>query len=161
MCGQNVARRPELARAVADAGHEIGNHSDGHPYLPLCSAARVRRELVAAQRRIEEHTGRTARFFRPPFGLRAPALPAVLAELGLTCVMWTVIGNDWKLPADAIAERVLSRVGDGGIICLHDGDRARAGARRDATVEATRRIVPALLERGYAFVGLERMAGTP
>src|SRR5262249_13821536 len=32
-CGANVDRLPEIARAVHDAGHEIGNHSYSHPLL--------------------------------------------------------------------------------------------------------------------------------
>src|SRR5690349_8579547 len=31
MCGQNVRRLPDIAREVADRGHEIGNHTDSHP----------------------------------------------------------------------------------------------------------------------------------
>ena len=33
MCGQNVRRLPQIARQVAAAGHEIGNHTDSHPRL--------------------------------------------------------------------------------------------------------------------------------
>src|SRR5207253_2825437 len=32
-CGVNVRRLPQVAREVSSAGHEIGNHSDTHPYL--------------------------------------------------------------------------------------------------------------------------------
>src|SRR6266567_4215253 len=32
-CGANVRRLPQVASEVASAGHEIGNHSDMHPYL--------------------------------------------------------------------------------------------------------------------------------
>jgi peptidoglycan/xylan/chitin deacetylase (PgdA/CDA1 family) len=66
-------------------------------------------------------------------------------------VMWTVIGLDWKLAAPRIAERVLSRVRDGAIVCLHDG----RGTLRDPdvrpTIEAARKIIPSLLEKGYHF----------
>ncbi len=32
-CGANVRRLPQVAREVAAAGHEIGNHTDTHPKL--------------------------------------------------------------------------------------------------------------------------------
>src|SRR5580658_2975401 len=35
-CGANVRRLPGIAREVIAAGHEIGNHSDTHPYFCLC-----------------------------------------------------------------------------------------------------------------------------
>ncbi len=32
-CGMNVLRHPDIARAVRDAGHEIGNHTYSHARL--------------------------------------------------------------------------------------------------------------------------------
>jgi peptidoglycan/xylan/chitin deacetylase (PgdA/CDA1 family) len=65
--------------------------------------------------------------------------------------MWSVIGRDWKLPAADIAEGVLSRVRPGDIVCLHDGRGTLKDPDISPTLEAVRRIVPALLERGYHF----------
>src|SRR4051812_34693810 len=31
LCGANVRRLPEIARAIRRAGHELGNHTDTHP----------------------------------------------------------------------------------------------------------------------------------
>jgi peptidoglycan/xylan/chitin deacetylase (PgdA/CDA1 family) len=67
------------------------------------------------------------------------------------CVMWSVIGLDWKLTASGIAERVLNRIHDGSIVCLHDGRGTLKDPDAGSTVEAVRRIVPSLLERGYHF----------
>ena len=58
-------------------------------------------------------------------------------------VMWSVIGCDWKLPAPVVAERVLSRVGDGGIICLHDG----RGTLKDPDIRLDSRSGPANCSR--------------
>src|SRR4051812_47889055 len=33
MIGSHVARRPDIAKAVAGAGHAIGNHTQSHPLL--------------------------------------------------------------------------------------------------------------------------------
>ena len=48
-CGANVDRLPEIARAVAARGHEIGNHSYSHPYLFLRSPGGIEGELRRAQ----------------------------------------------------------------------------------------------------------------
>ena len=154
LCGANVERRPEVARAVVDAGHAVGNHSHSHPVLPLLSEDRVRRELSRAQTAIAEATGRTPALFRPPYGLRSPALRRVLPDLGLTSVHWTVIGNDWKWSAARIGERVLRRIRPGGIVCLHDGSTTSENVSREETLRAVRTIVPELLDRGMTFVTL-------
>jgi peptidoglycan/xylan/chitin deacetylase (PgdA/CDA1 family) len=71
--------------------------------------------------------------------------------------MWSVIGRDWKLPAAEIAHRVVSHMEDGGIICLHDGRGTRVNPDISATIEAVRRIIPTLLEKGYHFVTVSEL----
>ena len=44
LIGQYVRQRPEIARAIQAAGHEIGNHTCSHPNLIFLSAARLRQE---------------------------------------------------------------------------------------------------------------------
>src|ERR1051326_5576475 len=42
LIGSYVRQRPEIARAVLAAGHEIGNHTYSHPNLVLVSGRRTR-----------------------------------------------------------------------------------------------------------------------
>jgi peptidoglycan/xylan/chitin deacetylase (PgdA/CDA1 family) len=72
-------------------------------------------------------------------------------RLGLLGVMWTVIGRDWRLSPEAIAARVSAGVRDGAIVCLHDGRGTLTDPAVSQTVEAVRRILPAMLEKGYHF----------
>ena len=150
-CGENVLRAPELSRAVCDGPHEIGNHSHTHPNFALRRPPYIVGEFLRAQRAIAEATSRTPALMRPPFGVRWFGFREMQARLGLMGVMWCVIGLDWKLAAPRIAERVLSRARDGAIICLHDGRGTLKDPDARPTIEAVRRIVPALLEKGYHF----------
>ncbi len=154
VCGKNVARRPATARAIVDAGHEIGNHTYSHPRLILCGPWRVREEIVRTQRLIEDTTGVSPRLFRPPYGLRSPAMASIQADLGLLGVHWTVIGNDWKWNASKITGRVLAAACPGAIVCLHDGRDTRAVADRSETLKAIRKIVPELKAADYDFAAL-------
>jgi peptidoglycan/xylan/chitin deacetylase (PgdA/CDA1 family) len=157
MCGANVERMPAVARAVADAGHEIGNHSYSHPYFFLRTPGGIRADLARAQRAIVEHTGVTPRWLRPPYGVRWFGLRRAQAELRLTGLMWTAIGYDWKLAADEVAARMASRVANGSILCLHDGRELQVKPDAGATVEAVRRLVPLLLGQGYRFETVTRL----
>jgi len=155
VCGRNVKRRPEVARLILEAGHAIGNHTYSHPCLPLCSRSRVSAEVARAQDAIAAATGTSPTLFRPPFGLRSPALRTVLPAHGLRGIHWSVIGKDWKRNADQISDRLLRCMTAGSIVCLHDGDRTSADADRSQTLAAVLRVVPILRDRGLRFVKLD------
>jgi peptidoglycan-N-acetylglucosamine deacetylase len=149
--GANVRRLPDVARAVAAAGHEVANHSDTHARLDFQSPAFIFRELRAAQDSIFHHTGRIPRFFRAPFGVRWFGLRAAQRRLGLTGVMWTRIGVDWKLPEQRIVSRLARNARNGEIFCLHDGRELRPQPDIRATIAAVRQVVPILMNQGFHF----------
>jgi peptidoglycan-N-acetylglucosamine deacetylase len=155
--GANVDRVPEIARAVRDAGHEIGNHSYTHPLFCFRSSRFMENDLRRAQDAIRRHTGATPAWFRAPFGVRWFGVGQAQRRLGLGGIMWTVIGYDWSLGADEVVERILRRVSKGAIVCLHDGRELQARPDTGATLEAVRRLVPVLLDRGYRFETISRL----
>ncbi len=148
-CGSNVRRLGEIARQVHAAGHEIGNHSDSHPLCCFRPASWIEDEFAHAQQTIQEMLGVTPSLVRAPFGVRWFGYRQMQEKLGLLGVMWTVIGLDWKLPAQGICDRVLRAACNGAIVCLHDGSQCRSKPDLSHSLEAVKRIVPALLERGY------------
>ena len=83
--GQDAALERNYAalRALADAGHEIGNHSFHHePWLHLYSEAELDAELARAEEHIERATGvRPVGFRGPGFSLSSTTL-RVLARRG-------------------------------------------------------------------------------
>lgn len=160
MCGVNVARLPQVARAAAEAGHEIGNHSYSHPFLCFRTSAFMRADLERAQRAIQTHTGATPALFRAPYGVRWPGLRDAQRSLRLTGVMWTVIGYDWNLAADAIVRRVTGKVSNGAIICLHDGRELRPKPDISNTLRAVEQLIPRLRDCGYQFETVSRICQT-
>ena len=83
--GQDAAldKNRGLLRAIAAAGHEIGNHSFHHePWLHLYSEERTETELVQAEEHIERATGQRPRGFRGPGFSLSPTTLRVLARRG-------------------------------------------------------------------------------
>ena len=150
-CGQNVRRAPEISHWIRASGHEIGNHSHTHPNCALQPPSFIEAEFQLAQEAIADATGTAPVLMRAPFGVRWFGFAGMQARLGLTGVMWSVLARDWKLPAAAIADRVLAGAQDGAIVCLHDGRGMLKDPDISSTIEAVRRIVPELLEKGYRF----------
>ena len=70
-------------RMLADAGHEICNHSYQHePWLHLYSREEIEQELTASEEAIEAATGKRPLGFRGPGFSFSPQLLASLAERG-------------------------------------------------------------------------------
>ncbi|MBZ5492567.1 MAG: polysaccharide deacetylase family protein [Acidobacteriia bacterium] len=160
LIGKYVRVRPDVVRAIAAAGHEIGNHTESHPNLILVSAARLRQELADCGKALEDAMGKRIALFRPPFGGRRPNVLRTARAMGLNPVMWSVTGYDWSAKSAAtIVEKVTGQVDSrrqpqGEIVLLHDGGHLAFGTDRRFTVEATGK----LLER-YAAKKFVTVAG--
>lgn len=104
-------------RAIADADHEIANHSFLHePWLHLYRDAALRADFEQSEHAIEQATGQRPRGFRGPGFSTSPAVRALLVERGYAydaSAFPTVIGplaRAWffmtsKLPREEKAKR--------------------------------------------------------
>jgi peptidoglycan/xylan/chitin deacetylase (PgdA/CDA1 family) len=146
--GKQVDAHPALAARIAREGHELGNHTYSHPYLPLRRSAEVLAELAAADTAIERATGLVPVLARPPYGGRSPRNVRAFRQAGKRVVLWDVNSFDWKgAPADDVARRVIERARPGSIVLLHE-----ARDRGEVTIEAVRLLVPELRARGFELV---------
>jgi peptidoglycan-N-acetylglucosamine deacetylase len=162
MIGAQVAKRPDIARAVVAAGHEIGNHTQTHPNLIFCSPVEVRRQIGDCSRATEDAIGRAVPYFRPPYGGRRPDVLRAAREAGLSTIMWRASSNDWKLPsAEAIEQRVLRQIGGGEIVLMHDGAPEGQNADRSRTIAAVERLIGRLRADGREFVSVGEMLNPP
>lgn len=158
LIGRYVRQRPDIVRAIANAGHAIGNHTFTHPLLIFKSAAEIRRQLSDCRAAIHDAVGEHSNLFRPPFGGRRPAVLRIARELGLEPVMWNVTGYDWNAPpAPVIEASVVRRIRGGDVILLHDGGHKQLGADRSQTVLATDRLIARYKSQGYDFVTIPEM----
>ena len=147
LIGRFVTARPQIARAIADAGHLLANHTETHPNLLFLSRSRLVHQFSDCSKAIADATGVQTRYFRPPFGARRPAVLQVARELGLEPVMWSVTCYDWhrRATADSVLNHARKGIershARGHIILLHDGGHTNLGQDRSHTVEATERLL--------------------
>jgi peptidoglycan-N-acetylglucosamine deacetylase len=147
MVGQHVAAYPYLARAVAQAGHIIANHTWTHADLHRLSARGVRGELVRASAAIHAATGVQPALFRAPYGAWTPDVIRQCEQMRMLPLDWSVDPRDWARPGvRSIVRGILSKTRPGSIILEHDG-----GGNRSQTVAALKIVLPRLLDEGYRF----------
>ncbi len=156
MIGRRVREFPKIAAEVVARGHAVANHTDTHPNLAFHSKRRVADEISRCREAISSATGREARWMRPPFGGRGPALDRAASASGITgVVMWSKWAWDWKVqPAEPVIER-LRRVRGGDIVLLHDGDHRVAEGDRRHTVRAVEYWLPRWKDAGLRFVTVD------
>ena len=153
LIGRRAVAAPDIARRIANEGHELGNHTWSHRSLWLCGPRDTEREIVRGHDAITRAAGCAPGFFRAPWGMTNLAVFPALRRLGTPCVFWTVQTEGQRAAA---AERQLgtatARARPGAIIDLHDADGVPGAGER--TVEMLPALIAALRRDGYALAGL-------
>jgi len=153
LVGEHVRRFPAIARRVAAAGHEVGNHTLRHQKLHLRGPRRIREELERAHELIVDATSRVPRSFRAPHGYRNPFVGVATRRLGYTVFGWTfgVWDSDPRVSSEEIRARVRRKLRPGAIILLHDGDGYDPQGDRRRTAAALPGIIADAWSAGYTF----------
>lgn len=121
MLGENVERHPDIAREIVGRGHGIGNHTMTHRSLFLAPRDEVDSEIDRAQAVIEDATGVSPTWFRPPFGLFDHTCIRAVKDRGLGMVLWTVLSGDYSDdPPELILDRIDRYISPGSIVVFHD-----------------------------------------
>lgn len=157
MVGYLTRRYPDLARTVADAGMEIGAHSQSHKLLGHASRRTIRSEISRGITSVQKVTGKRPVFYRPAGGSVSKFVYKEAKRLKVRVVMWTIDPRDWQKPdADVIARRILDRIRPGSVVLMHDG-----GGDRTRTLEALKIVLRGLAARGYEAVTLSELYERP
>ncbi|MBO1004355.1 polysaccharide deacetylase family protein [Pseudogracilibacillus auburnensis] len=149
MLSQKATNNPELAKQVADEGHEIGNHSITHANLNTVGASRIHSEVVGSMEQIEKATGVKPTTFRPPYGEFNQTVINQAADSNQSIIMWSVDTLDWKhRNANSVFENMkLAR--SGSIVLMHD--------IHATTADALPQIMEYLTEQGFEFVTVSEL----
>ncbi|MFR9799269.1 polysaccharide deacetylase family protein [Streptomyces sp. MS06] len=172
LLGDQAVRAPGLVGEIAAAGHEIGVHGWLHRPLLLRGPRATYGDLARARDAVGSLTGRRPVLFRPPYGVMSASAHLAARRLGLTPVLWTCWGEDWRARASPVTvhRTVTADLDGGGTILLHDSDCTSAPGSWRATLGALPAILDTCEERGYAVGRLcdhgwpparRRRSGTP
>ena len=90
MTGGWVESFPDDVKAIAAAGHDLGNHSENHKQMSQLSKEECVDEIMKTHNKVKELTGREMTLFRPPYGDYNNTLIDTLKECGYYCIQWDV-----------------------------------------------------------------------
>lgn len=90
MCGYWVDKYPEEVKKIAEAGHDIGNHSATHPHMSQLSSEQIAEELTTTGEKVKNLTGVEMNLFRAPFGEYTNDVISTAEKCGYYTVQWDV-----------------------------------------------------------------------
>ena len=155
--GRWAERNGELVRAIAAAGHELGNHGYDHPDWTALDDTAVVEDIRATERVVAGLTGESVRpWARPPFGAIDARVLTVLRRLGYRAFYRDAVdGAHWPgetTPA-SIRARSLQAASGGGAVVMHTD--------RPETEAALPAVLATLREHGREIVPLSQLGSTP
>ncbi|MGO9751817.1 MAG: polysaccharide deacetylase family protein [Solirubrobacteraceae bacterium] len=134
-------------------GDVIGDHTETHPMMALLSQSAQQSEILTQTQWVQKYGGPFPRLWRPPYGSYDSTTLAVLQQLHMLMVLWTVDTDDYLRPGvAAIVHSALTGARPGAIILMHD-----AGGDRTETIDALPLIVQGLRKRGYQLVTIPQL----
>jgi peptidoglycan/xylan/chitin deacetylase (PgdA/CDA1 family) len=158
--GRQLEKSLALGQRMLEEGHELGNHSWQHSRLQnFYSTAGHGEQIDRCSQLIKSVAGSEHEpLYRPPVGLKSPAMARAAHKRKLTAVAWSIHSRDTIMhDANTIARNVLRRIRPGDIVLLHDGHDLD---RRHRPI--IHQIVPLLLqglrERGLRSVPVSEVS---
>lgn len=150
LVGMWVDKYPESVKAIFDAGHDIGNHSDTHPHLPKKEREEIRNQIENCNNKIEKITGKRPNLFRFPYGDYDNKCIEELENLNMYSVQWNIDSLDWKnKKCDEMCKRIIPKLVPGSIILMHNGAKY--------TAESLDTIINKIKSEGYKIIPISEI----
>ena len=145
--GLKVNSNKDILNRIIEEGNQIGNHSYNHKYLTEISDEELYKQIKGTDDLIYSATGYTPSVMRPPYGATNEELNKKIQK---PIIKWSIDTRDWEnRNSEIINKTILENVKDGDIILMHD--------LYDSTTQASRIIIPELIQRGFQLVTIDEL----
>jgi peptidoglycan/xylan/chitin deacetylase (PgdA/CDA1 family) len=145
--GQSVYNNGDILNRMIVEGNQIGNHTYNHKNITTISDEELYKQVQGTDDLIYMTTGYTPTVMRPPYGSTNVETNKKITK---PLIHWSIDTKDWENKnVEMIKNSILENVKDGDIILMHD--------IYDSTVEASKVVIPELVNRGYQLVTIDEL----
>lgn len=146
--GLQVQKNKEVIPLIIENGNQIGNHSYDHSRLTTLGDEELYNQINNTDNLVYEAALYKPYVMRPPYGSTSEELNEKLLK---PIIKWSIDTRDWESRnSESIAKHILDNVKDGDIILMHD--------IYESTLEASKAVIPELIERGFQLVTVSEMS---
>lgn len=152
MVGDWMRKYPEAVKLIAEAGHDVANHSNSHPHVTKMNKEDIKKDIRLAHNTIKEITGIDAKLYRPPYGEYNNTVIEAANECQYYTIQWDVDSLDWKeYGRQEMIDKVLKHknLSPGSIILLHNDTKY--------TKSALDELIKGLKQKGFTIVPVSEM----
>ena len=145
--GKNVIEYPKEVKREYDLGMEVGSHTYSHsenPTFANMSEEQERKEIEDTNDAIDKAGVPKPTLLRPPYGAKNDKAKNVIKSYGLSIITWNLDTEDWKYKSSDHTYQEIMKAQDGDVILLHD--------IHEYNVEAVKKAVPELIDKGFQLV---------
>lgn len=149
--GDRILGNESLLKQIHEEGHIIGNHSFSHDKkFAFFSPKKMLADMKLMDLAVNQITGLTPRFFRPPYGVTNPNLKKAIDKGNYISIGWNIRSYDTVIKNEKrLLRRVRNRVSPGAIILFHDTSKT--------TLNILPEFIRKLKEDGYAITRVDKM----
>ncbi|MBQ4343194.1 MAG: polysaccharide deacetylase family protein [Erysipelotrichaceae bacterium] len=147
--GEKVEKNAEILKEAIRLNCELGHHTYSHKDMSKLSKQELDDQLNLTQQAVYQYVDNNymMKIARPTFGNTSAALQSYM---DFPLILWSIDTRDWSHQnVDKSVAEVLMHVQDGDVILMHDD--------YEATLEATKILVPELIKRGYQLVSVSEL----
>ena len=146
--GNRMKYNQEIVKELYDKGMEVASHTYAHKNLNKLSVEEIDEEINSTNIIFNEITGDNIKYVRPPYG---NANELVRSRMSTPIINWNVDTEDWlSRDSEKIYNHILENAEDGDIILMHD--------IYPETLEAVKKVLPVLRERGFKITTISGLA---
>lgn len=131
-------------------GNEYGSHTQGHENIKKIKVETGFEIMMAPVNTFKENFDYQIKIYRQPYGYRNRDLEEELKNNGLISVLWNVDSLDWKTrDEESTYNQVLKDTDENDVVLMH--------SLYNSSLEASKRIVPELIDKGYQLVTVSEL----
>lgn len=146
--GNRMKYNQDIVKSIYDKGMEVASHTYAHKNLNKLTIEEIDEEINSTNVIFNEITGDNIKYLRPPYG---NANDKVKSRTLMPLINWNVDTEDWlSRDSEKVYNHILENVKDGDIVLMHD--------IYPETLEAVKKVLPVLRERGFKITTVSELA---
>ncbi len=154
--GNGPEANPNLAKAIAESGNDVANHTYTHPVLTTLTSRQIQEQVVKCHQVLTEAIQEQPKLlFRPPTGEISEMAAHAIAATGYKDIsLYDISPLDWtKIPSAQIVDYIKKNATNGSVIVMH------LMIELD-TYKALPEIIEYLQQQGYTIMPMSELVSS-